>query len=384
MLLSTNDLITVSTKEAALSKTINIMKPLIKNEVNNIITSPIIKDSKIHKIETQPKSRLQQLTELGQKCGDKLLVVNVHVPKTGGTLVAHALGHCANIKKKKFLYGHNGNFERMSPIEKSKVLAVDAHMGYGMHLHQKNFPEDRKNCTVYVTLVRSFNDIVWSAFLFKGMFSSDFNISMPNRKHNEKFDVMHKRNDFKDFSEIYLDMIKSPEYGSPYDVFSYKGSVSYQYCCYHDFQHPIPEHYDANGRLISKIKNRWHPIAVESFKTRPLEDVDPTCPSSHEERMQCGRRRLCNDFAIVGDINEKDSVRNFFTELGAVMQCNLNQFANGRRANEGKPWRPFDDYAIELLSTHLSVPGGAEDSALMSFGKRVAANEIGVCHEDTV
>lgn len=289
------------------------------------------------------KAYLQKLADLGEKCGDKLLIVNIHIPKTGGTTVSEALKQCAWERNMRFAYGHYSSFSHMPAKKKERVFAIDAHMGYGIHL-QQDFPEDRKDCTVYITFVRPLVDVLYSSY-----------------RYNYHFQTTAET--LEEYKESWIN------YKGLTNPWSYKGSVSYQLCCYHDFQHEKRSDFDAFGNYkTSKLpKNQENYTTVYN---------DPNCPQSFEERAECATKRLCDDFLIVGDLTNKDSIARFYRQLGALTQCDITRFIptdkkEGVRKQKGREFPPYD---IDILSKVLGSEGANYDSFVMEYGKKVANN----------
>jgi len=325
---------------------------------------------------SQLDDEYKELANLRDRCGDKLLVVNIHVPKTGGSTVVEALRTCTELKgNKTFLHGHTSSFFHMSTEKQRQAGSIDGHIGYGMHL-QPNFPQDRKDCTVYIAMVRKLPEIVWSDFRY--------------HLREKNFDRNKNRNEIETFKEEYKNHLTTEDKTRVLNPWNFRGSISYQLCCYHDFQHPSSKLYDDNGNYVD------HPERskmIYNYTSQDFRNVDPNCPASYQERMNCAFKRLCKDFAIVGDIDNPQSVGTFFRKLSVLMGngCNLDRFIPSQENEKGvrinpTSWPSFDSYAAELIHTVLSKPGAIEDLSLMEFGTKLAAagggaDKNGICNE---
>ena len=260
------------------------------------------------------------------ECRNDLLVVHVHIPKTGGSSLSNVMRNCAGKKGKRFAYGHLDDFLAMTPTEQRRVIAIDAHMGYGIHL-QPGFPSYRANCTFYVTSARSYVDIIWSSF-----------------GHRMKINATE-------------DMIK-PDY---WDLIS-GGLVSRMICCWSDPQHD-DYWYDSNGHII---KTRVPP--------RSPRPPFPNSPTDREAILRWAVRRACNGFSLVGSIDNFDT---FSARVATIMGCRGDTTVHINKSEQKKESQAAR--LVHPLDVYLNQTGVSEDMTLMKLLSLVARGDRSVC-----
>ena len=264
-------------------------------------------------------------------CGALLLVVNVHIPKTGGSTVSDFLNRCTASQKKRFAYGHMHNFLAMPPAVQDHVMAIDAHMGYGIHLHPR-FPKHRVNCTLYTTVVRPYPDILWSAFRFQNQ--SKLHTSIETFEGN-------------------LGRFREQE------PWAFLGSISWQLCCWSDSQHPPNSIYDASGFLKRE--------GVNTHSTFPEH-----CPNTLDRAMHCAIHNLCHRFHIVGETSKLDS---FLNRLRDATGCSHIPY---RTTNVHTKSTMLYDY-IDRFESWVARNGSSRDTAVMRIGGEIALHGRAVC-----
>ena len=269
----------------------------------------------------------QIVEEKIRKCGAKILFVHTHIPKTGGTSLSDVLRSCAAQHNKKFAYGHLNNFLNMSKQEQDEIIAIDAHMGYGIKNHP-NFPIYRKDCIIYFAVMRPYVDIIWSAMGHK--YYAKENIS-PN----------------KITSFIQLN-----------NPWNFQGAISYQLCCFSDPQHP-------EGFLYSK-GNLVKQVSKENFY------IEKDCPKSIEEASLCAVKRLCNDYDIIGNTYKLSEL---IQTINDVLKCKGNVQSH---SNSHSLLMKNDSF--KHLVSYLKNFGSSFDTAVLKFGMMLSDGDIKSCN----
>lgn len=264
------------------------------------------------------------MDELIRRCGRDILLVHIHIPKTGGTTLSETMRQCAAEKGMRFAYGHMENFLNMTSEDQSRTAAIDAHMGYGIHLHPL-FPKHRRSCTVYYTVVRPYVDVLWSAMGHLHYVSKKWN--------NET------------------------NFAVPW---TFSGALSYQLCCWSDSQHPP-------GSLYERGKLKW--------MSSNAVQLDPSCPRSLEEAASCSIRRLCRDFSFVGSTGDMEAAVRFVRK---VMSCSGSKVPH---SNSHSNEIPLDEEREKELERLLLEAGAATDAAVLKFGGELASGRRGGCRK---
>jgi hypothetical protein len=275
-------------------------------------------------------SRNKNTMQRFASCGDDLLLVHVHVPKTGGTSLSNLMRDCASQRKRGFAYGHFDNFLAMSPEEQDNIIAMDAHMGYGIHL-QERFPKKRVNCTFYITVSRPYAAILWSAYNYLARVGKLTQFSDPGA-----------------LSRVLL------------DPWQFRGGLSYQLCCWGDAQHPPGSVYK-NGHLVKKAGG--------------VSPLDGTCPRTLDEAASCAMRRLCNDYHFVGST---DRLADTMVMVTKMMRCTRPAVEH---ANQHSDSISFDKTRARWFMDWLHANGSQQDSAVMKFAEEVSNGRRGGCEK---
>jgi len=267
-----------------------------------------------------------------RKCGSNILLVHTHIPKTGGTTISNVLISCAAQYGKKLAYGHIDNFLNMSIKEQNNIAAVEAHMGFGIE-KQPNFPVHRKDCVIYLVIMRPYIDIMWSAM---GHIYADKKIEFPTK--------------VKSFTQ----------FNNPWN---FQGAISYQLCCFSDSQHPDDSVY-SKGHLVKQLsssQNNFH--------------IDEDCPKTIEEASTCAIKRLCEDYDIIGTT---DKLSELIKKLVNIMQCKGTHIKNVHDNIHSLSMR---NDTFKRLTTYLKEDGSSFDAAVLKFGMMLSEGDKRGCEK---
>lgn len=127
----------------------------------------------------------------------------------------------------------------------------------------------------------------------------------------------------------------------PSNPWSLNNSMSWQLCCWQDYQHNTSE-------------------------------KDPSCPISLEERVDCAAKRLCHDFSIVGT---RETLSNYFVYLGELMGCQRLGKSIGDEGHMANPSveKSFGKNALHTMNALLG--NLAADEAVYLAGSRIATGQ---------
>ena len=258
------------------------------------------------------------------RCGSKVLFVHIHIPKSGGTSMSNMMRECAAQHRRTFAYGHLDNFLNMTASEQARVLAIDAHMGYGIHKHLR-FPAHRASCVVYMTIARPYVDLVWSAMGHLAAMRSNATLL-------------------------------STRLVDHYNPWQFRGALSYQLCCWADSQHPKGSRY-SHGHLV-------HHSSAEDY------EVSSECPRTVDEAAACAVRRLCNDVDIVGSTPHLDATMH---RVSKAMNCST------RMHHDNTHTLGMTREHFHTLMESLRQNGSFADAAVMKFAMMLASGDASAC-----
>jgi hypothetical protein len=264
---------------------------------------------------------------LADACGPRLLVVHVHIPKTGGTSISELLQTCSSQRGMRFAYGHHDNFLAMTSTEQARVSAIDAHMGYGIHM-QPSFPVERRNCTFYVTMSRPYASVIWSAL---GHLQS-MNAPLLEPKGSN--------------------LLSNP--------WNFGGAIAYQLCCWSDSQHTPDTKYDSRGHLRGDVVHMRAPIGAD-------------CPTDLHNVTHCAVRRLCSRFHHVGRIDRMDHTLHV---ISSWMRCKAPSTATHSNQHSAPDLREAN---VDALLARLHMDNAYADAAILRLAEQVADGDRRGC-----
>lgn len=282
------------------------------------------------------------LTEKVARCGSRALFVHIHIPKSGGTSLSFMMRRCAAQRHRAFADG-TVNFLNMTASEQTNVLAIDAHMGYGIHEHPR-FPAHRADCVVYMTIARPYVDLLWSAMGHKAEHLRNANMSQ------HELGVSYH-------SELTMNFTPWQSTHNKFTPWEFRGAISYQLCCWSDWQHPRSHDSPAQGPLFLEGQNY---------------EVSAKCPQTVEEAATCAVQRLCSDVDIVGTTQYLDAM---IRRVSQTMNCSIPEIhANSHTLNMRK--EHFD-----TLLEFLRQDGSFADAAVMKFAMMLAGGDTSACRQ---
>lgn len=292
-----------------------------------------------------------------RECGEDLLLVFVHVPKSGGSTLRNQLLECTRSHNRKLAWG-TVDFLKLSPEEQKKYMAIQAHQGFGIHM-QPGFPVYRRKCTHYMTVLDSTPHRIWSQYTFA------------NRKRKERGQPPMSTVEFFNWKRgghmANASPVEKPHTMWSTDPWSLNNSMTWQVCCWHNSQH--------NNQYTGGTDNRTLRVIQRTRFSSPF-DIDPHCPRTVEARLACAARRLCTDYSIVGI---RKGIRGVVGQVATLMGCthtiNTHQLLHANSATRGEPLGDTD------LAFIMSMMGEATaaDETLYYMADRIAQGDTSVC-----
>jgi hypothetical protein len=268
------------------------------------------------------------LDEKIRRCGDRLMVAHIHIPKTGGSSLSTYFTECAKQVGRRFAYGHMHNFFNMSTARQKEVIAIDAHMGFGIHIHA-SFPLERRDCVVYLTIIRPYVDIILSAM----------------GHQNAPISTISTSTSFKELMHPW----------------AFNGALTYQLCCWSDAQHPSDAIY-SDGTLIK-----------QSNGGGKIEFKD--CPQHFINASMCAARRLCNDIDLIGSLS---TLKTLEATLNRILRCNANiPHINSHHIHMDEKW-------FRGLEHTLESEGSAFDTTLLKVGQLLIDGDRSMCESGAI